>query len=109
MIKLHPAKGAGILYNTKEYQGIADIVLSHHERFDGSGYPNKLKGEYIPLGSRIIAVADTFDAITNERPYKRPMSIEAAIKEMRRSAGTQLDPQIVDVFIKEVLGMKDEK
>ena len=109
MIKLHPTKGAGILYNTKEYQGIADIVLSHHERFDGSGYPNKLKGEYIPLGSRIIAVADTFDAITNERPYKRPMSIEAAIKEMRRSAGTQLDPQIVDVFIKEVLGMKDEK
>lgn len=109
LIKLHPAKGAGILYSTKEYQGIADIVLSHHERFDGSGYPNKLKGEYIPLGSRIIAVADTFDAITNERPYKRPMSIEAAIKEMRRSAGTQLDPQIVDVFIKEVLGMKDEK
>ena len=107
LIKLHPAKGAGILYNTKEYQDIADIVLSHHERFDGSGYPNKLKGEYIPLGSRIIAVADTFDAITNERPYKSPMSMEAAIKEMRRSAGTQLDPEIVAVFIKDVLGVKD--
>lgn len=107
LIKLHPGKGAGILFNTIEYHDIADIVLSHHERYDGSGYPNRLKGQDIPLESRIIAIADTFDAITNERPYKRPMSMEAAIKEMRRSAGTQLDPEIVEVFIKDVLGEKE--
>ncbi len=103
LMKLHPAKGAGILYNTIEYHDIADIVLSHHERYDGSGYPNKLKGEDIPLGSRIIAVADTFDAVTNERPYKSILSKEAAIKEVRDCAGTQLDPEIVSVFIKDVI------
>lgn len=106
LMKLHPSKGAGILFNTIEYRDIADIVLYHHEKYDGSGYPNKLKGENIPLGSRIISVADTFDAATNERPYKRALSEEEAIKEIIESAGTHLDPKIV-VFFAELMKSKE--
>ncbi|NCA92990.1 diguanylate cyclase, partial [bacterium] len=103
LMKLHPAKGAGILENTNEYRDISDIVLLHHERFDGFGYPSGLKAEEIPLGARIIAVADTYDAITNERPYKKAMDRDDAINEMKRSAGTQLDPEIVSVLINKVI------
>ncbi len=103
IIKLHPAKSAGILEKTHEYQAISDIVLSHHERYDGQGYPRKLQGEDIPLEARIIAVADTYDAITNDRPYKKALDKTAAIEELKRSAGTQLDPDIVSVFISKVL------
>jgi len=103
IIKLHPAKSAGILDKTHEYQKISDIVLSHHERYDGQGYPRKLQGEDIPLQARIIAVADTYDAITNDRPYRKAMDKAAAIEELKRSAGTQLDPEIVSVFVSKVL------
>jgi diguanylate cyclase (GGDEF)-like protein/putative nucleotidyltransferase with HDIG domain len=72
-MKLHSAKGAGILDNTVEFREIADIVLSHHERYDGKGYPNGLKGKEIPLESRIIAIADAFDAMTNDRTYRNKM------------------------------------
>lgn len=99
IIKLHPAKSAGILDKTREYQDISGIVLAHHERFDGKGYPGKLKGEAIPLEARIIAVADTYDAITNDRPYRKAMDKYAAIEELKRSSGSQLDPEIVSVFI----------
>ncbi len=103
IMKLHSAKSAGILYKTHEYQGITNIVLSHHERYDGNGYPGKLKGEDIPLEARIIAVADTYDALTNDRPYKKAMDEQSAIDELRKCAGTQLDPSIVSVFIDKVL------
>ena len=99
LMKLHPAKGASILVNTNEYRDIFDIVLSHHERFDGFGYPKGLKAEAIPLESRIIAVADTFDVMTNMRPYKQPVSVEKAVSELKNCSGTQFDPQIVDLFI----------
>ena len=99
IVKLHPVKSAGILDKTQEYRGISDIVLYHHERYDGQGYPGKLQGEDIPLESRIIAVADTYDAITNDRPYRKPLGKNAAIEEMKRSAGTQLDPKIVSVLV----------
>ena len=95
-------KRASILENTKEYRDIADIVLYHHESYDGNGYPDKRKGNNIPVESRIIAIADTYDAITNERPYSKAIDKETAIKEIKRCAGTQLDPQIVDIFINEV-------
>jgi len=99
IMKLHSVKSAGILDKTQEYQEISDIVLSHHERYDGQGYPGQLQGEAIPLEARIIAVADTYDAITNDRPYRKPLDKNAAIEEMKRSAGTQLDPKIVSVLV----------
>lgn len=106
IMKLHPAKGAAILQNTIEYSDISDIVLSHHERYDGFGYPNGVKAEAIPLGARIIAIADTYDAITNVRPYKEAMSEEQAINEIKKCSGSQLDPDIVSVFINAVIGGK---
>lgn len=99
IMKLHPVKSAGILDKTQEYRDISDIVLSHHERYDGKGYPGQFRGEAIPLEARIIAVADTYDAITNERPYRKPLDRIEAIEEMKRSAGTQLDPKIVSVLL----------
>lgn len=76
----------------------AEIVYAHQERFDGSGYPRGLKGEQIPLGARIFAIADTFDAITSDRPYRKGASIAVAREEIRRCSGTQFDPRIVSVF-----------
>ena len=98
-MKLHSVKGANILERTADYIDIAHVVLSHHENYDGSGYPNGLKGENIPLEARIIAVADSFDAMTNARPYREAMNSEDALLELKKCSGTQLDPQIVDVFI----------
>ncbi|HPF55768.1 MAG TPA: PAS domain S-box protein, partial [Clostridiales bacterium] len=99
VMKLHPAKGAGILENTIEFQDIDDVVLSHHERFDGSGYPSGLKGYEIPQASRIIAVADAYDAMTNDRSYRNKIDHEAALEELKRCAGTFFDPEIVQAFV----------
>jgi HD-GYP domain-containing protein (c-di-GMP phosphodiesterase class II) len=77
-------------------------VLHHHERWDGAGYPNKLAGDQIPLGARIIFVADAFDAMTSERVYRARRSAEEALAELRRCAGTQFDPTIVAAFADEV-------
>jgi len=98
-MKLHPAKGAGILENTLEFRDIADFVLSHHERYDGSGYPNGLKGGEIPLVSRIIAVADAYDAMTNDRSYRAKIEHPEAVAELQRCAGTFFDPEIVAAFV----------
>jgi|LSQX01.3.fsa_nt_gb diguanylate cyclase (GGDEF)-like protein/PAS domain S-box-containing protein len=99
-MKLHSVKGADILERTADYIDIAHVVLSHHECYDGSGYPNGLKGEAIPLEARIIAVADSFDAMTNARPYQKAINIEDALLELKKCSGTQFDPQIVDLFIR---------
>lgn len=98
LMKLHSAKGARILENTVEFSEIADIVLSHHEHFNGSGYPKGLIGEEIPLLSRIIAVADAYDAMTNTRSYRKAMSPDEAMNELKKYAGSQFDPEIVSVF-----------
>jgi HD-GYP domain-containing protein (c-di-GMP phosphodiesterase class II) len=76
-----------------------DAVLMHHERFDGTGYPQGLKGEAIPMSARIFAIADTLDAITSERPYRRASSFESAREIIRRLSGTEFDPQAVNVFL----------
>ncbi|MBI4335209.1 MAG: HD domain-containing protein, partial [Candidatus Omnitrophica bacterium] len=99
-VKEHPVIGATILYPIKELGIILSGVRSHQERYDGTGYPDRLKGNEIPLLARIIAVADAFDAITTNRPYRNKKTIEDALIEIRRSSGTQFDPQIVEAFFR---------
>lgn len=93
-IQRHPRIGCNILSRLPSFQDIATIVLHHHERFDGDGYPEQLAGETIPLESRVIAVADSFDAMTSNRPYRKAMTLTAAIDEVCRHAGEQFDPTV---------------
>jgi HD-GYP domain-containing protein (c-di-GMP phosphodiesterase class II) len=79
--------------------GAREIVESHHEKFDGSGYPKGLKGEQIPIGSRIFAVADVFDALTTDRPYKTALSYRGAVDSLTSGRGTHFDPDVVDAFL----------
>jgi putative nucleotidyltransferase with HDIG domain len=103
LIKLHPEQGARLVERIEGYGPVAEIVLHHHERFSGGGYPTGIAGETIPLGSRIISAADTYDVMTSRDSYRRPVSSEAALAELRRVAGTQLDPQVVEVFERMIL------
>ena len=98
LIKLHPEQGAKLVERIEGYGPVAEIVLHHHERFSGGGYPTGIAGEEIPLGARIIAVADTYDVMTSRDSYRRPVSTEAALAELRRVAGTQLDPRVAKAF-----------
>jgi hypothetical protein len=87
-----------ILEQAAALKDAVPIILHHHERYSGHGYPFGLRGNDIPLGARIVAIADAYDAMTNDRPYKRAISHEAAINELRRHAGTQFDPELVALF-----------
>lgn len=98
-VEKHPVLGSMILKTVEGTEEISKIVRYHHERWDGTGYPEGLKGEEIPLGARILSLADSFDAMTSDRPYRTAMSLEDAIKELKRCAGSQFDPNLVDVFI----------
>ncbi len=98
-MRRHSQIGHTIMASIPFLQGAAEIVLAHHERFDGTGYPRRLAGEDIPLGSRIFAVADTLDAITSDRPYRKGTSLESARAEIQRCAGTQFDPECVEAFL----------
>ena len=98
VVKRHPEAGYQILKSMEEYSAMANYVLSHHEKWDGSGYPRKLKGEAIPLYSRIIAIADAYEAMTSGRVYKKAMSSEEAMLEILKNAGTAFDPSLVRVF-----------
>jgi HD-GYP domain-containing protein (c-di-GMP phosphodiesterase class II) len=97
-IQQHSAIGADIVGRLESYKRIATIVRHHHERWDGKGYPDGLSGEDIPLGSRIICVADSFDAMTSDRPYRRALSTDDAHAELVKHSGTQFDPVIVTAF-----------
>lgn len=97
-MKKHPLIGYEILSSNNGYADIARYVLQHHERWDGTGYPNKLKADKILLPARIISVADAFDAMVSQRCYKEAYSIEKAIEEINLNAGKQFDPIVVDVF-----------
>jgi putative nucleotidyltransferase with HDIG domain len=99
IVKLHPEQGAKLVRRIEGYGPVADIVISHHERLDGRGYPYGLSGEQIPLGSRILAAADTYDVMTARDSYRDPVSSEEALAELRRVAGSQLDPIVVDTFV----------
>jgi len=110
IIKLHPVYSKDILseifqdentiFNVKEFNIITDIANFHHERWDGKGYPDGLKGDNIPLMSRIVSVTDSWEAMTAHRPYKSPMRKEQALQEIRLNSGTQFDPKVVDAFLK---------
>lgn len=99
-LKKHPVLGAKVLESSYELKEIVKAVKHHHERWDGAGYPDKLKGTHIPEESRIIAIVDTFDAITSDRPYRKSLSWEFAISEIKKNSGTQFDPEIAAVFVK---------
>src|SRR6476659_5471122 len=98
-IRIHPQVGAEIISGVPFPYPVAPLILSHHERFDGKGYPSGLKSEEIPLGARILSVVDYFDALTSERPYHKAMSFDAAIGLLRQESGKALDPRVVTTFV----------
>src|SRR5262252_3001689 len=98
-IRIHPQVGAEIISGVPFPYPVAPLILSHHERYDGKGYPAGLKGEDIPLGARILSVVDYFDALMSERPYHKAMSFDAAIGLLRQESGKALDPRVVQMFI----------
>ena len=105
-MKRHPESGWRILNTKVEFSEVAQFALCHHERFDGNGYPKGLKGDEIPIQARIIAVADAFDAMTSERSYRKSLSFDIAIQEIKKCSGKQFDPKIVDVFL-EIVSKND--
>lgn len=100
-IRQHPQIGAVILNKSTGLSEIAAIVLRHHERWDGKGYPDGISGSDIPLGSRIIAICDSIDAMTSERPYRKILSHEACKEEIRRNSGVMYDPVIAEIVLRE--------
>jgi putative nucleotidyltransferase with HDIG domain len=100
IVKKHPAQGARLVRRVDGYGPVADIILAHHERMDGTGYPNNLPAEKIPLISRMISVADTFDVMTARDSYRKPVPRAEAIAELRRVSGTQLDGEVVEAFVR---------
>jgi putative nucleotidyltransferase with HDIG domain len=99
IIKKHPSNGAKLIEQVEPLKHAREIIKHHQECFDGTGYPEGLQGQEIPLGARIIAVADAFGAMTTDRPYRKALSINEAINELNKYAGTQFDPHIVDIFL----------
>ena len=99
VMRRHPVDGADVLERIAGLRAMADNVRHHHERYDGGGYPDGLKGEAIPLGARIAAVVDAFDAMISDRPYRKGMPVEEAIAELTRNRGTQFAPGVVDAFM----------
>ena len=99
MMKTHPEIGYRIAMASPDFAPIAELILTHHERWDGTGYPNRIAGERIPLLSRILAVADAYDAMTEDRVYRKALPREVAMNEIRKNAGTQFDPYIAEVFL----------
>jgi diguanylate cyclase (GGDEF)-like protein/PAS domain S-box-containing protein len=106
-INKHPEIGWRILSSSAEFSELANFILNHHEKWDGSGYPTGLSGEKIPLEARIINVADSYDAMTSTRTYRAGLTREEAMIELKRCSGTQFDPEIVNIFIEKVLPYED--
>lgn len=109
IIKSHPTLGVNILGKVEFLEAVVPIIKHHHERYDGKGYPDRLKGDEIPYLARIVSITDTFDAMTTNRPYRKALTVEEALHEIERCKGTQFDPQLVDVFIKMVRREESEE
>lgn len=107
LIKKHPENGAEIIQPVQSLQNVIPLILHHHERYDGKGYPSKLSGEEIPYLTRILSVADSFDAMTSSRPYKNSMGFDNAFEELKKCSGTQFDPDIVNAFVETIEINKD--
>ena len=99
IVKQHVVLGEVLIREIPSLEEVRSAVVSHHERWDGGGYPHGLRGESIPLLGRIIAVADAYSAMTSDRPYRKSLSPEEAVAELRQCAGTQFDPQLVELFV----------
>ncbi len=97
-IKLHPALGYGLIKEIKMVDEVGNIILYHHERYDGKGYPKRLKEDKIPVEARIFALADALDAITSHRPYRKERSFKTAKKEIQNNSESQFDPKVVEAF-----------
>jgi putative nucleotidyltransferase with HDIG domain len=108
-VKKHCEEGAKILRQYKEFENIADYILYHHEHWDGSGYPEGLKGYDIPLIARIIAIADAYDVMTHERGYSKVISKSEALLELERKKDKQFDPDLVDIFIESMINIEEIK
>lgn len=106
IMKTHAEKGYRIAKASADLEPVAELILHHHERWDGNGYPDRLKGEAIPLLSRIITVVDSYDVMVHDRPYRKAISVEKAKQELRRCAGSQFDPEIVRVYLELLEKMK---
>jgi putative nucleotidyltransferase with HDIG domain len=104
IVKTHPERGAEVVSKVDGYGAVAEIILAHHERIDGGGYPRGLSGEDIPELARVLSVADVYDVMTARDSYRRPVGSLEAIRELRRVAGTQLDPRFVEVFVRVLAG-----
>lgn len=100
IIKKHPVMGAQMLRPFQMLKPVIPIIMYHHEKYNGTGYPSRLKKGQIPLGARVMAVADTFEAMVYGRPYRERVDVDSAIKEIKRKSGTQFDPKVVDAFLK---------
>ena len=107
ILKQHPQWGADIIRPLESIKGARRIILHHHENFDGSGYPHGLAGEAIPIGARIMRIIDSFDAICSNRPYKRVLSQQQAIRELEKYSGTYYDPEILELFKEMILKSRD--
>jgi HD-GYP domain-containing protein (c-di-GMP phosphodiesterase class II) len=100
VMKRHPVIGEKIILQVEELKDLRSLIRHHHERFDGSGYPDGISGEQIPLEVRIFSIIDAFDAMTSVRPYHQPKTAEAALRDLKRSAGTYFEPRLVEIFSK---------
>jgi HD-GYP domain-containing protein (c-di-GMP phosphodiesterase class II) len=109
VMQTHPRKGADLISKYKDFSRGALIIMHHHERWDGMGYPVGLKGHEIPFGARLIAVADSFDAMTSDRPYRKALSANQAFQILLEGRGKQWDPQIVNTFVDMMINLMDEK
>ncbi|MEW6410774.1 MAG: HD domain-containing phosphohydrolase [Nitrospirota bacterium] len=111
IVKKHPIRGSELLLPIKQLGHIIPWIKGHHERFNGTGYPDGLKGDVIPLQAKILSVADAFDSMTSDRPYRKTPGKESAIEELKRYAGTQFDPKVVEAFLKILIfeDIKNEK
>ncbi len=107
IMKLHPVRGAAIVGQIEELAQVADVIRHHHERLDGRGYPDGLRGEAIPIAAQIILIADSYEAMTADRSYRANLGRSRALQELRDQAGKQFDPELVEAFISKIEGQAD--